>query len=73
MRPIGFWSSEFSANSGGQPHTPYQEFVLPNGSPRADLVMFRETWFKPDSATLVLLGDTTLAEMTLRLEELFAG
>ena len=40
---------------------------------RADLVKFHETWFKPNNATLVVVGDTTLAEMQPKLEALFAG
>ena len=30
---------------------------------REDLVKFHETWFKPNNATLVVVGDTTMAEM----------
>jgi zinc protease len=40
---------------------------------RADLVKFHETWFKPNHATLVVVGATTMAEMLPRLERLFAG
>jgi zinc protease len=40
---------------------------------RADLAKFHDTWFKPNHATLVITGDTTLAEMTPKLEKLFAG
>jgi len=40
---------------------------------REDLVKFHQTWFHPNNATLVVVGDTTLAEMTPRLENLFAG
>jgi zinc protease len=40
---------------------------------RADLIKFHETWFKPNNATLVVVGDTTLAEMQPKLEALFAG
>ncbi len=40
---------------------------------RADLAKFHATWFKPNNATLVLAGDTTLAEITPKLEKLFAG
>ena len=38
-----------------------------------DLKRFHDTWFKPNNATLVVVGDTTLAEMKPRLEKLFAG
>jgi len=37
----------------------------------ADLKKFHETWFKPDNATLVVVGDTTLAELLPQLEKLF--
>src|SRR5271166_1089543 len=40
---------------------------------RADLIKFHEQWFKPNHATLVITGDTTLAEVTPKLEKLFAG
>jgi zinc protease len=40
---------------------------------RDDLVKFHQTWFRPNNATLVVVGDTTLAEMTPKLEKLFAG
>lgn len=39
----------------------------------ADTRKFYETWFKPNHATLIVVGDTTLAELTPRLEKLFAG
>jgi len=38
---------------------------------RADVQKFYQTWFKPNSATLIVVGDTTLAEMTPKLEKLF--
>ena len=40
---------------------------------REDLVKFHEVWFHPNNATLVVVGDTTLAEVTPKLEKLFAG
>ena len=40
---------------------------------REDLAKFHQTWFKPNSATLVVVGDTTLAEVTPKLEKLLAG
>jgi zinc protease len=39
----------------------------------AELRKFYETWFKPNSATMVVVGDTTLAEITPKLEKLFRG
>ena len=40
---------------------------------REDLAKFHQAWFKPNNATLVIVGDTTLAEVTPRIEKLFAG
>ena len=40
---------------------------------RADLVKFHQTWFKPAGATLVVVGDTTMAEIKPKLEKLFQG
>lgn len=40
---------------------------------RDELVKFHSTWFHPNDATLVVTGDTTLAELTPKLEKLFAG
>ncbi|MDI1325550.1 MAG: pitrilysin family protein [Brevundimonas sp.] len=39
----------------------------------ADVEAWHETWFRPDNATLVVVGDTTLAELTPKLERAFAG
>jgi zinc protease len=39
---------------------------------RADLEKFHETWFHPNNATLIIVGDTTLNEITPKLESLFA-
>jgi zinc protease len=38
---------------------------------REDLVKFHKTWFKPNHATLVVVGDTTLAEIKPKIETLF--
>jgi zinc protease len=40
---------------------------------REDLVKFHDTWFKPNNATLLVVGDTTLAEMKPKLDRLFAS
>ena len=40
---------------------------------RQDLVKFHETWFKPNNATLLVVGDTTMAEIKPKLESLFAS
>jgi len=40
---------------------------------REDLVKFHDTWYHPNNATLVIVGDTTLAEIKPKLEKLFAN
>ncbi len=40
---------------------------------REDLAKWHDTWFKPNNATLLIVGDTTLAEIRPKLEKLFAG
>ncbi len=40
---------------------------------REDLAGFHRDWFKPDHATLVVVGDTTVGEMQPKLERLFRG
>ena len=34
---------------------------------------FHASWFKPDNATLIVVGDTTMAEIVPKLERLFGG
>ena len=40
---------------------------------RDDLLKFHATWFKPNHATVVVVGDTTLAEMRPKLEKVFGA
>ncbi|HYF38176.1 MAG TPA: pitrilysin family protein [Gemmatimonadales bacterium] len=40
---------------------------------REDLIRFHGSWFKPNHATLVVVGASTMAEIRPRLERLFAG
>lgn len=40
---------------------------------REDVAAFHSTWFKPDKAVFVIVGDTTLPEIKPKLEELFAS
>jgi zinc protease len=40
---------------------------------RADIAKFHQTWFKPNHATLIVTGATTMAEIRPKLERLFAG
>jgi zinc protease len=39
---------------------------------REDLVKFHENWLRPANSTMVVVGDTTLAEIKPKLERLFA-
>jgi zinc protease len=39
---------------------------------REDLVKFHDVWFRPNNSTMVIVGDTTLAEIKPKLEKLFA-
>jgi len=38
---------------------------------RADMKKFHDTWFKPNKATLIIVGDTTLNAIKPKLEKLF--
>ncbi len=40
---------------------------------RDDLLRFHDSWFKPNHATVVVAGDTTLAEMRPKLEKYFSA
>jgi zinc protease len=40
---------------------------------RDNLAQFHRTWFKPNNASLIIVGATTLAELTPKLERLFSG
>lgn len=40
---------------------------------RDDLKKYHQTWFKPNNATLVIVGDTKLNEIAPKLEKLFKG
>jgi len=40
---------------------------------RAEVAAFQRTWLKPNHATLIVTGATTMAEIRPRLERLFAG
>jgi zinc protease len=43
------------------------------GLTREDVKNFYETWFKANHATIIVVGDTTLAEIKGKLEKRFAG
>jgi len=59
---------------------PYSYPLSGNGSEvaagkmtREDLVNYHKAWFKPNNATLLVVGDTTLAEVKPLVEKAFAG
>ena len=41
------------------------------GLKREDIVGFHESWFKPNNSTMIIVGDTTLAEIKPKLEKHF--
>ncbi|HMI51366.1 MAG TPA: pitrilysin family protein [Candidatus Saccharimonadales bacterium] len=40
---------------------------------REDLAKFHDVWFRPNNTTLIIVGDTTIAEVKPKLEKLFAN
>lgn len=44
-----------------------------NKMTREDLAKFHETWFKPNNATLLVVGDTTMDELKPKLEKLLVS
>ncbi len=40
---------------------------------REDTIRYHRDWFKPNNSTLIVVGDTTLAEIKPKLEALFSG
>ncbi|MDH3450722.1 MAG: insulinase family protein, partial [Gammaproteobacteria bacterium] len=55
----------------GQPLTGSGTAASINGISRADLVEFHDTWFKPNNATLVVVGDITRLTLMPELQDLF--
>ncbi|MFA4924043.1 MAG: pitrilysin family protein, partial [Ignavibacteriaceae bacterium] len=47
----------------------YEETI--NKISREDLIKFHQDWIKPNNATLVVVGDITLEELTPKIEKLF--
>ena len=67
------------ANFALRRRPPYAQPLTGSGTPesvkaftRDDLVNYHRAWFKPNNATLVVTGDTTLKEITPLLEKAFA-
>jgi zinc protease len=57
----------------GNPGTGSGTTVSVSKMTREDLAKFHQTWYHPNNATLVIVGDTTLAEVKPKLEKLFAN
>ncbi len=57
----------------GQPLTGSGTESSVRGVTRGDLVTFHQTWFKPNHATLVAVGDITMPELKAKLERAFAS
>ena len=55
----------------GRPVSGYADSV--QGLTRADMAQWHATWFKPGSATIVVSGDTTLAQLMPALEASFGS
>lgn len=55
----------------GQPLTGSGTEASINGISRADLVEFHDTWFTPNNATLVVVGDITRLTLMPELQDLF--
>jgi zinc protease len=62
-----------SDHAYGNPYTGSGNEAAVTKMTREDLVKFHQTWFKPNNATLVVVGDTTMAEIKPKLEALFKG
>jgi zinc protease len=60
-------------NAYGSPFTGSGTAASVGKITRDDVVKFHKAWFQPNNATLVVVGDTTLAEITPKLERVFAG
>ncbi len=55
----------------GNPATGSGTEASVQGMTREDMRTFHQTWFKPNNATLVVVGDATMAELQPKLERLF--
>jgi zinc protease len=62
-----------SGNAYGVPFTGSGTTDSVSKITRENLAKFHQSWFKPNNATLIIVGDTTLAEIKPKLEQYFAG
>jgi zinc protease len=57
----------------GQPLTGSGTVEVVNSISKQDLQSFHSTWFRPNNATMIVVGDITLAEVTPKLEKAFGS
>ena len=57
----------------GQPLTGSGTEASVRGVTRDDLVKFHQTWFKPNHATVIAVGDISMPELKAKLEKAFAS
>jgi zinc protease len=62
-----------SDHAYGQPLTGTGTEASVRSMTRQDLAAFHRTWFKPNHATIVAVGDITMAELKAKLERAFAS
>ncbi len=62
-----------SDHAYGLPLTGSGTVASVTGMTTEDLRTFHSTWFKPNNATLVVVGDISMAELQPKLERLFRG
>lgn len=62
-----------SGHAYGQPLTGSGTESSVRGVTRNDLVTFHENWFKPNHATLIAVGDISMAELTTKLDKAFGA
>ena len=79
VQPMGMAMRVFPRLLYGEGHA-YSQPLTGSGSEAAlnaltldGLRAFHDTWFRPDNATLIVVGDVTLAELRFALEARFAG
>ncbi|HUP01811.1 MAG TPA: pitrilysin family protein [Gemmatimonadota bacterium] len=56
-----------------QPLTGTGTIASVEAMPREDLARWHDTWFKPNNATLIVVGDASMAELQPALERAFGG
>ena len=62
-----------SGHAYGQPLTGSGTESSVHGVTRTDLVHFHDSWFKPNHATLIAVGDISMPELTATLEKAFGA